>query len=258
MEYRENVTPIILKEEKDQLLTTNCWITQIWTDHHLRWNTSDFDGIDVIRVPYERVWKPDIILYNKGSGACVRINGACTDWFDIRRGVRQECVASPWQFNLFMDSYLYDLKEYEYGLRMDELSVEFLLYADDQVIILALSACGLQEIVNIIYDYVNKRGMKVNVGKTKVMVFERGESTTKCNILIEAENVEQVKGFVYLGSLFANDGKHDRDIERRVNEGNKLNEALFAIMNRKSVSQQACLTIDNGVLIPIPMYDSES
>uniref|UniRef100_A0A2H1VU81 SFRICE_023908 n=1 Tax=Spodoptera frugiperda TaxID=7108 RepID=A0A2H1VU81_SPOFR len=53
------------EEEKDQLLTTNCWITQIWTDYHLRWNTSDFDGIGVIRIPYERVWRPDIILYNK-------------------------------------------------------------------------------------------------------------------------------------------------------------------------------------------------
>ncbi|KAG7310537.1 hypothetical protein JYU34_003322 [Plutella xylostella] len=58
---------IIDVEEKDQLLTTNCWITQVWTDHHLRWNASDFDGINVIRMPYERVWKPDIILYNNAD-----------------------------------------------------------------------------------------------------------------------------------------------------------------------------------------------
>ncbi|XP_050666745.1 neuronal acetylcholine receptor subunit alpha-10-like [Leptidea sinapis] len=53
--------------EKDQLLTTNCWITQIWMDHHLRWNTSDFNGISVIRLPHQRVWKPDIILYNNAD-----------------------------------------------------------------------------------------------------------------------------------------------------------------------------------------------
>ncbi|CAK1602223.1 unnamed protein product [Parnassius mnemosyne] len=58
---------IIDVEEKDQLLTTNCWITQIWTDYHLRWNTSEFDGISVIRIPYERVWRPDIILYNNAD-----------------------------------------------------------------------------------------------------------------------------------------------------------------------------------------------
>ncbi|GBP80944.1 hypothetical protein EVAR_56582_1 [Eumeta japonica] len=70
-----------------------------------------------------------------------------------------ECVASPWLFNLFMDSCLYDLREYECGLRMDELFVESLLSADDRVI-RAPSACGLQEMVNKINDSLKKRGMK--------------------------------------------------------------------------------------------------
>ncbi|XP_026759023.2 neuronal acetylcholine receptor subunit alpha-10-like [Galleria mellonella] len=58
---------IIDVEEKDQLLTTNCWITQVWMDYHLRWNISEFNGIGVIRIPYERVWRPDIILYNNAD-----------------------------------------------------------------------------------------------------------------------------------------------------------------------------------------------
>ncbi|GBP53008.1 hypothetical protein EVAR_80969_1 [Eumeta japonica] len=74
----------------------------------------------------------------------------------ITKGVRQECVASPWLFNLFMDSCLIDLKEYECGLRMDKLSVKCLLYADDQVI-LAPSACRLQEMPNKMNDSVKKR-----------------------------------------------------------------------------------------------------
>ncbi|GBP67518.1 hypothetical protein EVAR_49885_1 [Eumeta japonica] len=98
--------------------------------------------------------------------------------------------------------------------------------------------------------------MKVNVGKNKVMVFERGESTTECDILIECEKVEQVKEFVYLGSLITNDGKHDSDIERRVNAGNKVNGALLAIMN--SVSRHARLAIPNRVLIHKLMHCSES
>jgi hypothetical protein len=53
------------QDEKNQILTTNCWLTQIWTDHHLKWNASDFAGIKVIRVPYQRVWRPDTVLYNK-------------------------------------------------------------------------------------------------------------------------------------------------------------------------------------------------
>ncbi|GBP79593.1 hypothetical protein EVAR_64265_1 [Eumeta japonica] len=78
-------------------------------------------------------------------------------------------------------------------------------------------------------DAVKKRGIKVNIGKTKVMVFERGESMTECDIVIEGEKVGQVKELVYLGSLFTNDGKHDRDMERKVNAGNKVNGDLLAI-----------------------------
>lgn len=56
---------IIDVDEKNQILTMNCWITQIWTDVHLTWNYSDFGGIKSLRLPYDKVWRPDIILYNK-------------------------------------------------------------------------------------------------------------------------------------------------------------------------------------------------
>ncbi|GBP52702.1 Mariner Mos1 transposase [Eumeta japonica] len=63
-----------------------------------------------------------------------------------RWAVRQGCIASPWLFNLFTDSYPYGLKEYECGLTMDELSVKGLLYADDQLILVPY-ASGLQRMV---------------------------------------------------------------------------------------------------------------
>ncbi|GBP08034.1 hypothetical protein EVAR_2854_1 [Eumeta japonica] len=56
---------------------------------------------------------------------------------------------------------------------------------DDKVIFYP-SACEQQEMVNKMNDFVKKMGsMKRYVGKTKVMVFERSESTTECDILIE-------------------------------------------------------------------------
>ncbi|GBP82000.1 hypothetical protein EVAR_62877_1 [Eumeta japonica] len=57
---------------------------------------------------------------HRGFSVCLRINAACTDWFVIRKGVRKGCVASPWLLNLFMESCVYDLKEYDCGLRMAE------------------------------------------------------------------------------------------------------------------------------------------
>ena len=36
-----------------------------WENPSLRWNKSEFDGIDRIFVEPKRVWVPDILLYNK-------------------------------------------------------------------------------------------------------------------------------------------------------------------------------------------------
>ncbi|GBP87752.1 hypothetical protein EVAR_61940_1 [Eumeta japonica] len=204
-------------------------LSRAGTSHKMIYcRTLVLDCIDHIAVEWIREFR-------RSSSACIRLNGAYTDWLDIRKGVRQEWVASLWLFNPFMDNYLYDLKEDECGLRMDELPVKCLLYADDQVI-LAPSACELQELINKMNDSVKKRGMKVNVGRTKVMVFERSKGTTECDVPIEGGKSELVEEFVYMGSLFTNDGKYGRDIERRVNVRNKANGALLAIMNSKGVS----------------------
>ncbi|GBP69668.1 hypothetical protein EVAR_49920_1 [Eumeta japonica] len=53
--------------------------------------------------------------------------------------------------------------------------------------------------------------------------------------------------------LLTNDGKHDK-----VNVENKVNGALLAIMNSKSVSKQDNFPLHNGVLIPTLVYGSES
>uniref|UniRef100_T1JEQ2 Uncharacterized protein n=1 Tax=Strigamia maritima TaxID=126957 RepID=T1JEQ2_STRMM len=61
------LTQIIDVDERNQILTTNCWLNQMWLDYNLVWNSSDFAGIRVIRIPAEKVWRPDIILYNNAD-----------------------------------------------------------------------------------------------------------------------------------------------------------------------------------------------
>ncbi|CAG0886492.1 unnamed protein product [Cyprideis torosa] len=61
------LTQIIDMDERNQILTTNCWLNEIWNDHGLRWNASDFGNISVIRIPASKVWRPDIILYNNAD-----------------------------------------------------------------------------------------------------------------------------------------------------------------------------------------------
>lgn len=38
---------------------------QEWTDMKLRWDPDDYSGITTIRVPSDRLWLPDVVLYEK-------------------------------------------------------------------------------------------------------------------------------------------------------------------------------------------------
>ena len=44
---------------------TTAAVFQKWCDYQLEWEPSDYGGISVIRVPAHKVWKPDIVLFNK-------------------------------------------------------------------------------------------------------------------------------------------------------------------------------------------------
>ncbi|KAJ8010775.1 hypothetical protein DPEC_G00078650 [Dallia pectoralis] len=57
---------ISLKEVTETLLT-NVWIEHGWYDHRLSWNTSEFDDIDVLRLPSNMVWLPEIVLENNND-----------------------------------------------------------------------------------------------------------------------------------------------------------------------------------------------
>ena len=52
------------------------------------------------------------------SEACVRVDGEMSEWFGIRRGVRQGCVMSPWLFNVFMDNCIRESHIQESGVQV--------------------------------------------------------------------------------------------------------------------------------------------
>ncbi|NXL38396.1 ACHA6 protein, partial [Glaucidium brasilianum] len=40
----------------------------IWNDYKLQWDPKEYDGIEFVRVPADKIWKPDIVLYNNAVG----------------------------------------------------------------------------------------------------------------------------------------------------------------------------------------------
>ncbi|XP_076880806.1 neuronal acetylcholine receptor subunit alpha-4b isoform X2 [Brachyhypopomus gauderio] len=55
-------------DEKNQMMTTNVWVKQEWSDYKLRWNPGEYENVTSIRIPSELIWRPDIVLYNNADG----------------------------------------------------------------------------------------------------------------------------------------------------------------------------------------------
>ncbi|XP_020839634.1 neuronal acetylcholine receptor subunit alpha-2 [Phascolarctos cinereus] len=63
-----SIAQLIDVDEKNQMMTTNVWLKQEWSDYKLCWNPTEYGNITSIRVPSEMIWIPDIVLYNNADG----------------------------------------------------------------------------------------------------------------------------------------------------------------------------------------------
>ncbi|CAG0894178.1 unnamed protein product [Darwinula stevensoni] len=50
---------------RNQIMTTNVWVEQQWIDYKLSWDPNEYGGVQMLYVPSEHIWLPDIVLYNK-------------------------------------------------------------------------------------------------------------------------------------------------------------------------------------------------
>jgi len=55
---------ILKLDEHDQTLEANGWMQLKWTDSQLKWDKSQYNNIDHINIPTDRIWTPDIVLLN--------------------------------------------------------------------------------------------------------------------------------------------------------------------------------------------------
>ncbi|XP_013862021.1 neuronal acetylcholine receptor subunit alpha-3 [Austrofundulus limnaeus] len=68
VEFEVSISQLVKVDEVNQIMETNLWLRHVWNDYKLRWTPVDYDGIEFIRVPSNKIWRPDIVLYNNAVG----------------------------------------------------------------------------------------------------------------------------------------------------------------------------------------------
>uniref|UniRef100_A0A8C2YIF7 Cholinergic receptor nicotinic alpha 6 subunit n=1 Tax=Chinchilla lanigera TaxID=34839 RepID=A0A8C2YIF7_CHILA len=49
-------------------LEVSLYLLHVWNDYKLHWDPKEYDGIKTLHVPADKIWKPDIVLYNNAVG----------------------------------------------------------------------------------------------------------------------------------------------------------------------------------------------
>jgi len=157
---------------------------------------------------------------------------------------------SPWLFKLFMDRVVREIKAKvgNVGVEMiidkTKWKLNTILFVDDTVL-LAESIKDLQKLVKEFSTVCVRRKLKVNVSKSKVMVFERRkseviefadqyrmrvESQKQCKIMMNGQIMEEVNEFKYRGSVLWKYGSMEGEIRERALQGRKVVVSLGRMM----------------------------
>ena len=98
-------------------------------------------------------------------------------------------------------------------------------------------------------------GLKINVGKTKVMKINSRSSEP---ISLESGTVEEVQDFIYLGSNISTNGGADKDVELRINKARHAFRTLRLVWLSSQLSINTKIRIFNTNVKPVLLYGCET
>ena len=139
------------------------------------------------------------------SRSAVRTSSGTSDWFPVTSGVRQGCNLSPLLFVIYMDQITKEANP-------DPEALNELMFADDQAM-MNNDKTQLQEHIDQLNESCETYSMKISTSKTEVMTVSKRPD--KLDININGTQLKQTNEFKYLGSMFTENGKLDREIETR-------------------------------------------
>ena len=189
-----------------------------------------------------------------GQEETVRTGHGTTDWFQIRKGVRQDCILSPCLFNLYAKYIMRNagLDEAQAGIKIAGRNSNNLRYADDMTLT-AESEEELKSLLIKVKEEGEKVGLKLNIQKTKIMASDPITSWE-----IDGEIVETVADFILGGSKITADGGCSHEIKSCFLHGRKVMTNLDSIFKSRDSTLPTKGHLVKAVVFPAVMYGCES
>jgi len=233
---------------------------------------------------FDRVWRDGLfykLLLNNINGkmyniisnmysnikSCISYNNNVSDYFNCEIGVRQGENLSPFLFSLFLN----DLEDFLLSKNItglnsinSDLETELeiylkmfiMLYADDTVL-LAETPGDLQLQLNAFGEYCEAWKMKVNVDKTKVLIFGYGRLCQDLNFSYKNADIEIVKQFNYLGVTFTKTCNFDANKKYLADKAIKAMYEVLKLGRAYKLTVKIQLDLFDKLIKPILLYGCE-
>ena len=180
--------------------------------------------------------------------SAVRTQNGLTDWFEVSTGVRQGCVLSPLLFIIYMDKITK-----ESNPNTEDLNE--MLFADDQSLAHEEEE-KLQEHTDNLNAWCKEFNMRISISKTETMKVRRTPGNLK--ICVDGTPLKQVREFKYLGSIFTEDGRLNREIETRVQKANSVSYQLAPLLRHPNIPMETKAKLINSIFIPTLTYQCQT
>ena len=182
--------------------------------------------------------------------ATVRTGHEATDWFQIRKGVRQGCILSPCLFNLYAEYIMRNagLDEAQARIKIAGRNINNLGYADDTTL-MAENEEELKSLLMKVKEESEKVGLKLNIQKTKIMA-----SGPITSWEIDGETVKTVADFIFLGSKFTADSDCSQEIKTFLLLGRKVMTNLDSILKSRDITLPAKVHLVKAMVFPVVTY----
>ena len=192
-------------------------------------------------------------MYTGGAGS-VMFKGKLSPPFEIKTGVKQGCLLSPFLFLLVIDWIMKscDPKDgIQWTLREQLNDLD---YADD-IGLLSSNRTQMQRKTNKISEISGKVGLRINTQKTKIL---RINAATNDPIMLNEEELENVTTFEYLGSKIDESGGTDADVTARINKARSAFACLNKIWSSTALSIRTKLRLFQSNVMSVLLYGAET
>lgn len=192
----------------------------------------------------------------------VRIRSNITEYFSCHTGVRQGCILSPLLFIIFisqLDNFLNNCKDVKgVELLTNDANANILLYADD-LCLLSESVIDLQRKINYLSAFCKKWGLKINMDKTRAIVYRRGGILRNSEkFFYNGERIKTATYYNYLGLLFSSRLVWSKCMDTLASRSQVIIAKVRQICKRyRNIDTRTLFIIFDSKIKPMLLYGSE-